>query len=62
MKRSGELAIEKHFSENRQMLFLCGPRQVGKTTCAQAALPDTLYLNWDIEADRELILSGQKKS
>ena len=59
MKRHGELLIQEHFSQNRQMLFLCGPRQVGKTTCAQTALPKALYLNWDIEDDRNTILSGQ---
>lgn len=59
MKRSAELLIQEHYNNNRQMLFLCGPRQVGKTTCAQTALPHALYLNWDLEEDRSLILSGQ---
>ena len=40
------------------MLFLAGPRQVGKTTLAQIMLKnrDGLYLNWDNPEDRTLIL------
>src|SRR4030095_9088457 len=37
--------------KNGKMAFVTGPRQVGKTTLAQALLkdhfPPTLYLNWD---------------
>ena len=41
----------------RKMVFLAGPRQVGKTTLARA-LPGARqgYLNWDVAADRERIL------
>ena len=44
----------------RKMVFLAGPRQVGKTTLAQS-LPDADagYLNWDVAADREHILRGE---
>ncbi len=46
-----------------RMLFLGGPRQVGKTTLAQSLLPDYRdgdagYLNWDFPEDKKLILSG----
>lgn len=43
----------------RKMVFLTGPRQVGKTTLAKS-LPGarTGYLNWDVAADRERILRG----
>jgi len=54
--------IEKHFVENSQMLFLVGARQVGKTTVAQLIInkyKESLYLNWDIVKDRQLILTGQ---
>jgi hypothetical protein len=41
----------------RKMVFLAGPRQVGKTTLALNLLgTEKGYLNWDISADRERIL------
>ena len=41
----------------RKMVFVSGPRQVGKTTLAQS-LPGASkgYLSWDVEGDRERIL------
>jgi predicted AAA+ superfamily ATPase len=42
----------------QKMVFLAGPRQVGKTTVAQHILRDTgpgVYLNWDNQADRKEI-------
>lgn len=42
--------------EERQMAFVAGPRQVGKTTtCRDLA---DVYLDWDNEDHRALILSG----
>ena len=45
----------------RKMVFVAGPRQVGKTTLAkQLLLPSKLgYLNWDIASHRELILKHE---
>ena len=41
----------------KKMIFLGGPRQVGKTTLALSLAPKKFrYLNWDILQDRELIL------
>lgn len=42
------------------MVFIAGPRQVGKTTLARR-LPGAArgYLNWDVAADRERILRGE---
>ena len=57
MKRIYESIIEDHFSSNRQMAFLSGPRQVGKTTTARSETPGA-YLNWDDQADRRTILRG----
>lgn len=58
-----DLAIQ-HFKENRQMLFLMGPRQVGKTTISQhlnkGLHSDFYYLNWDNVEHRALILDGPK--
>jgi hypothetical protein len=45
----------------RKMVFLGGPRQVGKTTVAQAILAgaEERYFNWDFDPDRERILRGE---
>src|ERR1700722_14738983 len=61
MKRIYELVIEEHFAQNRQMLFLVGPRQVGKTTTSleiSSPRPHHFYFNWDNQADRAKILEG----
>ncbi|MFH1378990.1 MAG: AAA family ATPase [bacterium] len=44
----------------KKMVFLGGPRQVGKTTLALQIIPDKQgYLNWDIPEHREQILLRQ---
>lgn len=41
----------------RKMVFVDGPRQVGKTTLAKSLLQDSAgYLNWDVSEHRERIL------
>ena len=41
----------------RKMVFVAGPRQVGKTTLAKSLCRESdLYLNWDIPVERDLIL------
>lgn len=61
MRRLYQKVIERHFQRNRQMLFLMGPRQVGKTTLS-LMLTDlgdgNRYFNWDDENDRALIVEG----
>lgn len=62
MKRIYEAIIREHLSEHQQMLFLAGPRQVGKSTLclAIAELTDRfLYLNWDNTQHRKIILRGE---
>jgi len=43
----------------KKMVFVGGPRQVGKTTIAKAILSETFpagrYLNWDFDEDRQNI-------
>ena len=61
MKRRYEAVISDHFNNNRQMLFLMGPRQVGKTTTSResaSSFNEHLYLNWDNQEHRELLLAG----
>ena len=52
-KRIYEAVLEEHFRDNRQMAFLCGPRQCGKTTLAKS-LSDK-YFTWDDLATRRLV-------
>ena len=45
---------------SRKMVFLSGPRQAGKTTLARALAgfwPNAQVLNWDIAADRRVMLA-----
>jgi hypothetical protein len=54
--------LEPHVRRDlrRKMVFVAGPRQVGKTTLARRILGRRAgYLNWDADADREAILRGQ---
>ena len=45
---------------SKKMVFLGGPRQVGKTTLAKSISPDPQgYLNWDIAEHREKILKRE---
>ena len=57
-ERFYDRVVREHFAENRQMLFLSGPRQCGKTTIAKS-LSD-VYLNWDDSSVRTAVLAGQK--
>lgn len=63
MKRLYESVIKKHLEEHELMAFICGPRQVGKTTIAQEVVipgSPTLYVNWDNLDDRIKILEGPR--
>lgn len=58
-KRIYDTLLAEHLAQHRQMAFVTGPRQVGKTTtCRNHA--DT-YANWDDVDDREQILAGPKQ-
>ena len=63
MDRIYSTLITEHLTSFPQMLFLAGPRQVGKTTIAMMAekyAEQFNYLSWDIDSDREQILQGNK--
>lgn len=64
MKRIYDQIVSEHLSLYKQMLFLVGPRQVGKTTISkncQALTDNHVYLNWDFDDDQILILEGPQK-
>lgn len=61
MKRTYETLLEEHLAQNRQMIFLSGPRQVGKTTTSLEASQESplhYYFNWDNDDHRALIIAG----
>ena len=51
--------LADHFVQNRQMAFVSGPRQVGKTTTCRG-IADA-YVNWDDMDDRERVLAGPQQ-
>ncbi|MFC1566896.1 ATP-binding protein [bacterium] len=56
------LIILEHIEKYSQMVFIAGPRQVGKTTLSKMIHKNhdkTIYFNWDDRDDRKLILKGQ---
>ena len=55
-KRIYDALLTEHLMEHRQMAFVSGPRQVGKTTTCRGHTG--FYVNWDNEDDREDILAG----
>ena len=64
MRKNGQMnrLIESHLERDltRKMVFLTGPRQSGKTTLAgliAEKFPSAQMLNWDVLADRRVILS-----
>ena len=66
MKSTVERSLERYLLPQikrdlaKKMVFVAGPRQVGKTTLARA-LPGlgAGYLNWDVTEDRSRILAGE---
>ncbi len=61
MRRIYQEIIRDHLSKLRQMVFLMGPRQVGKTTVSLEVAGEWarhFYFNWDNSAERLLFLEG----
>lgn len=51
-----ESILQEHLAAQRQMAFVSGPRQVGKTTTCRGL--SSVYINWDNTDDRRTILRG----
>ncbi|GAI92668.1 unnamed protein product, partial [marine sediment metagenome] len=63
IKRIYTSLIKEHFKNHKQMIFLSGPRQAGKTTVSLMAKEFTSqfsYLNWDNLDHRKIVLEGVK--
>lgn len=60
LNRRYHSALDHHFSAGREMVFLGGPRRVGKTYTSLAFDDNALYLNWDNQDDRGDIISGPR--
>lgn len=60
MRRLYHAIIEEHLARDNQMIFLAGPRQVGKTTISRSCKDPakTIYLNWDVKEHRAEIIAG----
>jgi predicted AAA+ superfamily ATPase len=59
--REPYLKIWQELSRNKNMVFLVGPRQVGKTTLARIILRsfvNNLYFNWDIPRDKARLMEN----
>lgn len=58
-------AFERYITENvridltKKMVFIGGPRQVGKTTLSKNLQKNYTYLNWDESSHREIILKNK---
>lgn len=63
MKRLYLELLQQHFQENRQMAFVAGPRQAGKTTSSQLLGKEQAayrYYNWDEQEHRQSIIAGPR--
>lgn len=60
--------LQRYLADNikhdlhKKMVFIGGPRQVGKTTLSKALEKNFTYLNWDESTHRELILKNKLPS
>ncbi|MHC4516273.1 MAG: hypothetical protein ACYS5W_21600, partial [Planctomycetota bacterium] len=52
--------LRDHLARHRQMAFVAGPRQVGKTTTCRSVGKGVHYMDWDDQSDRRSILKGPK--
>lgn len=64
MRRLYEQILDEHFRDEQKMLFLMGPRQVGKTTTSRQAAAlraRSVYLNWDNFDHQRQIVAGPSR-
>ena len=59
LKRKSYIDLWESLSSEKQMIFLSGPRQVGKTTLAKfiaRGYSNKYYFNWDIISNKKLLI------
>jgi predicted AAA+ superfamily ATPase len=64
VRRLYEQVLDEHFRDERKMLFLMGPRQVGKTTTSREIAgrrARSAYLNWDNHDHQREIAAGPSR-
>ena len=55
------LDLWRELSSGKQMIFVSGPRQVGKTTLAKmiaGTFKNNVYFNWDISSQKKLLIEN----
>jgi predicted AAA+ superfamily ATPase len=60
LPRVYDAVLRQHLNARRQMAFVSGPRQVGKTTTCRGIGGEVVYASWDDQDDRALILRGPR--
>ncbi len=58
MRRAYDAILTDHLARHRQMAFVSGPRQAGKTTACRQVFPEPAYINWDKLGHRRIILTS----
>jgi len=61
IKRQAYINIWNKLSKEKKMVFLAGPRQVGKTTISKEMAKkykNNIYFNWDIVLDKQKIINN----
>jgi len=58
MDRLYDSILRDHLSQHRQMAFVTGPRQVGKTTACRAL--EGRYFSWDLPEHSRLVVAGAR--
>lgn len=58
MRRIYDAMLREHLTTLRQMAFVAGPRQVGKTTTCKEQ--GNIYFDWDAQTHQRTIVAGQE--
>jgi len=61
LKRNSYIALWNDLSSDKSMVFLSGPRQVGKTTLTKeiaSAFSNSVYFNWDFVKHKQMLIKN----